>query len=107
MLSDRQEHVQEWIWGITSYPELQQISTAPKSQRFHCAFFFPYPSLVSLVFCVPVLQHLPTLGKGSGRGRDKRRAIGIYLDTFSAYIRKTVLLFLKINLKQCLTATMY
>lgn len=106
MLSDRQEHVQEWIWGITSYPELQQISTAPKSQRFHCAFF-SCPSLVPLVFCVPVLQQIPTLVKGSGRERQKRRAIGIYLDTFSAYIRKTVLLFLKINLKQCLTATMY
>lgn len=50
---------------------------------------FFYAFLFSLVFCVPVLQHLPTLGKGSGRERERQtRAIGIYLDTFSAYIRK-------------------
>lgn len=40
VLFDRQEHVQERIRGITSYPELQQISTALQSQRFRYDFLF-------------------------------------------------------------------
>lgn len=49
MLSDRQEHVREWIRGNTSYPELQQISTVPKSQRFPLGVSFPPALPLSLV----------------------------------------------------------
>lgn len=61
----------------------------------------PPPSF-PLFLCV--LCPVPRLPGLRQTREEKRRAIEIYLDSFSAYIREQYAIF-KNNLKQCLTAT--